>query len=141
MRGVAKASGVRRCVRGGCGAASSARCRRSAAWHAGRSFSLKFLPKQLQLMGFLILAKKQTLLQRDFKVCLPLSPFYWILFRHDFQVCLPLSPFYWILFVMISRFVSLCLPFTGSCVVMISRFVSLRLPSTGSLWLSCSLVV
>ena len=63
-----------------------------------------FFPKQLQLMGFLILAKKQTLLQHDFQVCLPLSPFYWILFRHDFQfchdfqVCLPLSPFYWILF-------------------------------------------
>ena len=44
-------------------------------------------------MGFLILAKKQTLLQHDFQVCLPLASFYWIQFRHDFQVCLPLSPF------------------------------------------------
>ena len=42
-----------------------------------------------------------------FQVCLPLSPFYWILFRHDFQVCLPLPPFCWILF---RRDFQVCLP-------------------------------
>ena len=36
---MAKASGVRRCVQSGSGAVS-ARCRRSAAWHAGFSYSL-----------------------------------------------------------------------------------------------------
>ena len=34
-----------------------------------------FFPKQLQLMGFSILAKKQTLFQHDFQIDLPLSPF------------------------------------------------------------------
>ena len=46
MHGIAKASGVRRCVRRGLGAVS-ARCRRRAAWHAGHSFSLKCLFAQL----------------------------------------------------------------------------------------------
>ena len=67
-----------------------------AIWGLCRCNSL--LPKQLQLMGFLTLAKKKTLFQHDFQVCLPLSPFYWMQFSHDFQVSLPLSPFYWIQF-------------------------------------------
>ena len=95
-----------------------------------------YFPKQLQLMGLLILAKKKTLFQHDFQVCLSswfpgLSP-----------LCLPSTGSS---SVMISRFVSLCLallldpvsswfrvvslcpPSTGSCFVMISRFVSLCL--------------
>ena len=89
---------------------------------------MSFFPKQLQLMGFLILAQKQTLLQHDFQVCLPLSPFASLLldpvsswFPGFFCPCLPSTGS---CFVMISLFVSLCLPSTGSCFVMISSLLS-----------------
>ena len=47
------------------------------SWSSTRGWVglVSFFPKQLQLMGFLILSKKQTLFQHDFQVCLPLSPF------------------------------------------------------------------
>ena len=69
------------------------------------------------------------MISRSIFLCLPLSPFYWILFRRDFQVCLPFTGSW---FVVISRFVSLCLPSAGSCFVMVSGFVSLCLPSVSS---------
>ena len=97
-----------------------------------------FFPKQLQLMGFLILAKKQPWLQHDFQVYLPLSPFpsllldlvsSWFPGLSPFvSFCLPstefcfvVSPLCWILF---RHDYQVCLPSTGSCFVMISGFVS-----------------
>ena len=79
-----------------------------------------------------------SMISRSIFLCLPLSPFYWILFQHDSRsvsMCLPLSPFYWILFQHDSRSVSICLPSIGSCSNMIpglSPFFSLCLPSTAS---------
>ena len=91
-----------------------------------------FFPKQLQLMGFSILAKKQTLLQHDFHVCLPLSPFYWILFRHDFQVCHPLSPFYWILF---RHDFQVCLPLSPFYWILFRHDFQVCLPLSPFYWI------
>ena len=115
----------------------------------------RFFPKQLQLMGFSILAKKQTLLQHDFQVCLlclPSTGSCFVMISRFVTLCLLSTGSCFVItsrfvtlcllstgscFVMISRFVSLCLPSTGSCFVMISRFVSLCLPSILDLVSSC----